>query len=126
MRAVLVSLAAALGLVAMLAHAPGGEKKPGLTDKELATRAPRAVLVIHGGAGVLTEEEMKGEKLEGGEPLTKAHYQRALARALRAGHAAWGAKKSSALVVEAAVRVMEDSELFNAGRGAALNEDGRA
>src|SRR5262249_14203052 len=46
--------------------------------------------------------------------------------ALRAGHDAWKRGRSSVEVVEAAIRVMEDCELFNAGRGAALNEDGQA
>ena len=33
--------------------------------------------------------------------------------------------KTGVDAVEAAIRVMEDSELFNAGRGAVLNHDGR-
>lgn len=86
------------------------------------------VLVIHGGAGVLTLDEMAGVTLEDGGKLTREHYESALAGSLQAGFDAMkaGGKNPSADAVEAAIRVMEDSELFNAGRGAALNHDGQA
>ncbi|MFO0843836.1 MAG: isoaspartyl peptidase/L-asparaginase [Gemmataceae bacterium] len=87
--------------------------------------SPKAALVIHGGAGVLTAEEMAGEKLDDGTPLTRELFESALADALEAGHKALQAG-SAVDAVEAAVRVMEDCELFNAGRGAALNQDGQA
>jgi cyanophycinase len=78
------------------------------------------VLVIHGGAGVLNEDELK----EAG--LKQEQFEEGLADALAAGYQAWRDKKSSVDMVEAAIRVMEDSPLFNAGKGAALNEDGQA
>ncbi len=80
---------------------------------------PKVVLVIHGGAGVLDENEMK-------EAGTKtADYEEALAAALRAG---WAAMREGTSVdgVEQAIRSMEDSSLFNAGKGAALSADGQA
>jgi beta-aspartyl-peptidase (threonine type) len=88
----------------------------------------KVVLVIHGGAGVLTPKEMKGLTLEDGQPLTRDHYEAALAEALEAGYKALQKGQAAAHVdaVEAAIRVMEDSELFNAGHGAALNHDGQA
>jgi beta-aspartyl-peptidase (threonine type) len=79
----------------------------------------RVVLVIHGGAGVLNEDELK----EAG--LKQEQFEEGLADALAAGYKAWKAKKSSVDMVEAAIRVMEDSPLFNAGKGAALNNDGQ-
>lgn len=105
---------------------PADEKPPRLVPGE--QKRPKVVLVIHGGAGVLTREEMKGLTLESGEELTRGHYEAALADALEAGYKAWQDGKDSGHVdaVEAAIRVMEDSELFNAGRGAALNHDGQA
>jgi beta-aspartyl-peptidase (threonine type) len=80
---------------------------------------PKVVLVIHGGAGVLDESEMK-------DAGTKtSDYEEALAAALRAGWAAlWDGTSVDA--VEQAVRWMEDSPLFNAGKGAALAADGQA
>jgi beta-aspartyl-peptidase (threonine type) len=77
------------------------------------------VLVIHGGAGVLDDGEMKDA---GTRP---ADYEAALAAALRAG---WKAMRRGTSVdgVEQAIRSMEDSPLFNAGKGAALAADGQA
>src|SRR5687768_6327541 len=73
-------------------------------------------LVIHGGAGVLTLEEMAEITLENGEKLTREHFEAALAESLDAGYRALAAGGAAAHVdaVEAAIRVMEDSELFNA------------
>jgi beta-aspartyl-peptidase (threonine type) len=81
----------------------------------------QAVLVIHGGAGVLTEREMAAAGLK------RADFEEKLAEALRAGHAVLKRKGGTSVeAVEAAIRVLEDSPLFNAGRGAALDEDGQA
>jgi len=83
--------------------------------------AEQAVLIVHGGVGVLSEEEMKAEG------QTRADYEKAIAQALAAGWKALqkqNAKGSDG--VEAAIRVLEDSPLFNAGKGAALTRDGRA
>jgi L-asparaginase / beta-aspartyl-peptidase len=80
----------------------------------------KVVLVVHGGAGVLTDDEMKAAK------VTRADFEDGLTAALKAGYAALQAKDGTGVrVVEAAIRVLEDSELFNAGRGAALDEDGQ-
>jgi beta-aspartyl-peptidase (threonine type) len=79
----------------------------------------RTVLVIHGGAGVLTPDELKAAGLKAED------FEQALARALWAGYQQLQRGKSSVDAVEAAIRNMEDCELFNAGRGAVFNGDGQ-
>jgi L-asparaginase / beta-aspartyl-peptidase len=74
-------------------------------------------LVIHGGAGTITPASMT--------PELEAQYHAALEEALRAGHAALAAGGSALDAVIAANVVMEDSPLFNAGRGAVFTAEGR-
>lgn len=77
----------------------------------------RIALAIHGGAGTLSRELMTATREKG--------YREALERALRQGHAVL-AKGGAALdAVEAAVRALEDTPLFNAGRGSVFNADGQ-
>ncbi|EHS48865.1 peptidase T2 asparaginase 2 [Rhizobium sp. PDO1-076] len=73
-------------------------------------------MAIHGGCGVMPEESM-----------TASDWQAArndLAAALRAGYGVLQSGGRALDAVEAAVVVMEDSPHFNAGHGAALNENG--
>ena len=74
-----------------------------------------AVLVIHGGAGIITREQL-GDR----EPS----FRDVLTSALAAGYSAWNAGKSSVDIVTAAVTILEDSPLFNAGRGSVLTHAG--
>jgi len=76
------------------------------------------VLVIHGGAGVISPEKMTHEQ--------EASYRAGLAAALDAGYAILERGGTSLDAVTAAVRTMEDDPQFNAGRGAVLNHDGDA
>jgi beta-aspartyl-peptidase (threonine type) len=89
-----------------------------------AAEPPKAVLVVHGGAGVITPEQMAKANLDIGRPATPKDYEETLAAALEAGYRALPGK-TSVDAVEAAIRVLEDSELFNAGRGAVFTHDGR-
>ncbi|MGP3981661.1 isoaspartyl peptidase/L-asparaginase family protein [Streptomyces sp. KR80] len=74
------------------------------------------VLAVHGGAGsALIREETSPEK--------EKAYRDGLAGALRAGQKVLRGGGSSVDAVEAAVRALEDNELFNAGKGAVFNED---
>src|SRR5262249_17288287 len=72
-----------------------------------------------------TPAEMAKDKLENGQQVTRKDYEDTLAQALEAGYRALHGK-TSVDAVEAAVRVLEDSELFNAGKGAVFTHDGRA
>lgn len=75
------------------------------------------VLVIHGGAGTITKESMTPQK--------EAAYRTELANALKAGYAEIKKGKNSIEAVQSAIVVMEDSPLFNAGKGAVFTNDGK-
>ena len=79
-------------------------------------RSP-AVIAIHGGAGVVERIDMS--------PQMDRAYRDGLAQALEAGGSILAAGGSSLDAVVAAVCVMEDSPLFNAGRGATFTAEGR-
>jgi beta-aspartyl-peptidase (threonine type) len=72
-------------------------------------------LAIHGGAGALPRRKMT--------PAASARYKAGLARALGAGYEVLKAGGKSLDAVCAAVVTLEDSPLFNAGRGACYNSD---
>jgi beta-aspartyl-peptidase (threonine type) len=82
-----------------------------------ATQGPWS-LVIHGGAGGPGRGTMAPEK-------EKAYLDK-LNEALQLGSGILSAGGSSLDAVEAVVRFMEDCPLFNAGKGAVLNENGKA
>jgi beta-aspartyl-peptidase (threonine type) len=73
-------------------------------------------MVIHGGAGTLERNEMTPER--------EAAYRAGLDRALRAGYAVLQRGGRSVDAVQAAINVLEDDSLFNAGKGAVLNAEG--
>lgn len=74
-------------------------------------------LVIHGGAGTILKENMTPER--------EAAYRETLAEALRGGFAVLEKGGYSLDAVVAAIRIMEDSELFNAGKGAVFTGQGK-
>ncbi len=73
-------------------------------------------LVIHGGAGTITREKMTPER--------EAAYRERLTAALEAGYAVLSDGGTALDAVEAAIIPMEDSPLFNAGKGAVFNTEG--
>lgn len=82
-----------------------------------AQQKQKYVLVIHGGAGTILKKNMTPEKEQA--------YLGKLREALQAGYDQIKAGKSSLDAVQAAVLVMEDSPLFNAGKGAVFTHDGK-
>ncbi len=73
-------------------------------------------IAVHGGAGTLDRAALTAEK--------ESAYKAALSMSVRRGHGVLAAGGSSLDAVEAAVRVLEDSPLFNAGRGSVFTAEG--
>ena len=74
-------------------------------------------IAIHGGAGTLPRLAMRA--------AARRRYEHGLQRALEAGHAVLAHGGASLDAVCAAVVELEDSPLFNAGRGAVYNAEGK-
>jgi len=77
----------------------------------------RPVIVIHGGAGTIRKSEIAPEQ--------EKAYTQALEEALNAGYTVLEKGGTSLEAVEKAIQVMEESPLFNAGRGCVLNNQGQ-
>src|SRR5256714_1962466 len=78
--------------------------------------AARVAMVIHGGAGTILRQNMT--------PAMEKAYIDTLTIALRTGYQILARGGSSLDAVEATIRVMEDSPLFNAGKGAVVTANG--
>jgi L-asparaginase / beta-aspartyl-peptidase len=89
----------------------------------MAAQTPQAkkqghwAIEIHGGAGVIERAKLG--------PEGEADYRASLKQALAAGSAVLDRGGTSLDAVEAAIRVLEDDPLFNAGRGAVFTEAGK-
>ncbi|WP_229248690.1 isoaspartyl peptidase/L-asparaginase family protein [Dyadobacter sandarakinus] len=77
----------------------------------------KITLVIHGGAGTITRANMTPEK--------EKAYREGMQLALHKGYDVLKKGGTSVQAVEAAIRVMEDSPLFNAGKGAVFTHEGK-
>ena len=77
----------------------------------------KTALVIHGGAGVIERGSMTADE----ERAVRAD----LDRALDAGQAVLARQGSALDAVQAAIRVLEESPHFNAGKGAVFNAEGK-
>ncbi len=78
---------------------------------------PRLGFVIHGGAGVIRRGDLSPEK--------EKAYRAKLEEALMAGYKALQSGKTSLDAVQIAINLLEDSPLFNAGKGAVFTADGK-
>ncbi len=87
------------------------------TAAHAQTAAPhRWAIVLHGGAGVIERSSMTPEAEQG--------YRDGLRQAITAAGAVLDKGGSAADAVEAAIELLEDNPLFNAGRGAVFAADG--
>ncbi len=78
---------------------------------------PKYIMVIHGGAGTILKTNMTPEK--------EKEYIAALTQALQAGYQKLKEGKTSIDAVEAAINILENCPLFNAGKGAVFTHDGK-
>ena len=81
------------------------------------SRMEKFTLVIHGGAGTILKKNMTPEK--------ELDYKEKLNEALMTGYAVLSKGGTSIDAVEAAIIIMEDSPLFNAGKGAVFTNEGK-
>jgi beta-aspartyl-peptidase (threonine type) len=89
-----------------------------IRDEDARRPPAKFTLVIHGGGGVRDRAEFAAK------PGLEKAYRDGLSVALKAGHQVLAAGGSAVEAVEAAINVMEDSPLFNAGKGASYTTDG--
>ncbi len=77
----------------------------------------KVAIAIHGGAGTITRDRMTEER--------EAEYRAKLEEALQAGYSVLENGGTSLDAVVSAIQVMEESPLFNAGKGAVFTNEGK-
>jgi beta-aspartyl-peptidase (threonine type) len=82
-----------------------------------AQEKPQFGLILHGGAGSIKRGQYTQEQ--------EAEYQKILTKCLETGYKILEEGKPALDAVEAVINIMEDSPLFNAGKGAVLTADGQ-
>ncbi|MEI6140553.1 MAG: isoaspartyl peptidase/L-asparaginase [Mariniphaga sp.] len=83
----------------------------------VAQSVKKYALVIHGGAGVMSKESMT--------PEIQKEYTLVLNRALEVGDSVLAHGGTSMDAIEKTIIIMEDSPLFNAGKGAVFTHEGK-
>lgn len=98
--------------------APETVGEPIVAEEELSKEinSENFGIVIHGGAGTILEENMS-DSLE-------AAYRAKLEEAIRTGHEVLAAGGTALEAVQRTINVMENSPLFNSGKGAVFTNEG--
>ncbi|MBK5912354.1 beta-aspartyl-peptidase [Rhodothalassium salexigens] len=115
-RPILALTAAAAALALSLSGAARDHQSHHHKDQAMSDPTPYA-FAIHGGAGTITRDKLTAD--------LEADYRAKLGEALAAGQAVLADGGAATDAVIAAIQVMEDSPLFNAGRGAVYTAEGR-
>lgn len=100
-----------------IADAQQLNQKVSTDNQKVSTDNQKIVLVIHGGAGTILKANMTDAQEQG--------YREALTRSLQSGYAELQKGASAVDAVAQAILVLEDSPLFNAGKGAVFTHDGK-
>lgn len=95
------------------------ENKPNTKIEDISTNKIQNefAIVLHGGAGTITKENMS-------DSLQTA-YEQKLTEAVIAGHQILADGGNALDAVAATINILEDSPLFNAGKGAVFTHEGR-
>ncbi|MCO6483676.1 MAG: isoaspartyl peptidase/L-asparaginase [Flavobacteriales bacterium] len=83
----------------------------------MTAAAKGVAIAVHGGAGTLDPSAFTPER--------EAAYRAVLQQAVRRGHAVLADGGDALDAVEVSVRILEDSPLFNAGRGSVFTAEGK-
>mgnify|MGYP006142849729 CR=1 FL=1 len=84
-------------------------------EKRDATKQNEFAIIIHGGAGTILKKNMSDEK--------EVEYKAKLEEAIKVGHAILKNGGTSQDAVLRTIQVMEESPLFNAGKGAVFTHE---
>jgi L-asparaginase / beta-aspartyl-peptidase len=91
--------------------------EPGKMPQTNSDKNPAIALVIHGGAGAIRKESMTPERQQA--------YHEALRQALDTGYAVLASGGRSTDAIIASIAFMENSPLFNAGKGSVFTYSGK-
>ncbi|GAA0872637.1 isoaspartyl peptidase/L-asparaginase [Gangjinia marincola] len=115
MRTYLSILIASFILISCQSKDTSTESSVSSSEENKQDTTPNFGIVIHGGAGTILKKNMT-DSLE-------AAYKAKLEEAIKTGHDILANGGSSIEAVTATINVMEDSPLFNAGKGAAFTHE---
>lgn len=88
-----------------------------LSQQKKISTTKNFALVIHGGAGTILKKNMT--------PEMEKEYTDKLNEALKAGYDTLSKGGTSVDAVVVSIKILEDSPLFNAGKGSVFNADGK-